>query len=295
MTKTISAFLALAAVLMSPMTANADFTVGTAANDANSIPFGDDNYLDYQQIYSASEFDGPTSIDQLTFFNTIADSGNYSLIPAEFSLYLSTTSVSVGGMSANLDANVGADETLVYSGLPPDNSTSGFGGEFVFDLIAPFSYDPSVGNLLLRVELAGRTSTNAIIFLDRDSSGVTGRSFGNEFGVLANSGSGLVTRFGVSEPRTIAEQLEDLASLVLEVNLQAGISNSLDSKLDTALAALDDNNENNDGAALNSMYAFCSNVEAQRDKKLTDAHASTLIEAANGIIATLDEFAPLCE
>ena len=290
-----SAVVVLVAVLLSPMVANADdFTIGIKSASGNSIPFGTDSYLDYQQVYASSEFEGSTSIDQLTFFNTVSDSGNYSLVPVEFSLYLSTTLVEVGGMSADLAANVGADETLVYSGLPPGNSVSGFGGEFVFDLLVPFLYDPSAGNLLLRVALAGRT-THDLIFLDRDGSGVTGRSFGNEFGVNANSGGGLVTKFGVSEPRTVAEQLEDLASLVLAINLQAGIANSLDTKLTTALTALDDTNESNDGAALNSMYALCNNVEAQRGKKLTDAQANELISAVNEIISTLDEFAPLCE
>jgi len=91
------------------------------------------------------------------------------------------------------------------------------------------------------------------------------------------------------------ELLEDLAQVVLTANLQAGISNALDSKLASALAALDDSNENNDAAALNSMYAFCNSVEAQRGKKLSDMQADTLIEAANAVIVALDEFAPLCE
>lgn len=282
--------------LISPFAVSADITIGTPT-EGNSIPFGSDSYLDYQQVYSSSEFDGPVGIESITFFNTIADSGQYSLSPNNYSLFLSTTSVGVGGMSSDLAANIGADELLVFSGPPPASSVPGFGGEFVFDLLDSFLYDPSAGNLLLRVALDGRIDDDILVFLDQDAAGssVTGRSFGNEFGVLANAGSGLVTKFGIMAPRTIAEQLEDLASLVLEINLQSGISNSLDAKLQTALAALDDTNENNDGAALNSMYAFCSNVEAQRGKKLTNAQADELIGAVNGIISTLDEFAPLCE
>jgi hypothetical protein len=91
------------------------------------------------------------------------------------------------------------------------------------------------------------------------------------------------------------KQISDLANLIMEINLNAGISNSLDGKLDTALGALDDTNTKNDGAALNSMYAFCSSLSAQRGKKLSDDQAGQLIAAANGIIASLDEFAPLCE
>ena len=91
------------------------------------------------------------------------------------------------------------------------------------------------------------------------------------------------------------EQLEDLTSLVVEINLQSGVSNALDSKLNSVIAALDDANENNDGAALNSMYAFCNSVSAQRGKKIDDADADELIAAASAIITTIDEFAPGCE
>lgn len=108
-------------------------------------------------------------------------------------------------------------------------------------------------------------------------------------------GSGPSGQWSVVEPPTPSEQLEDLATLVVDINLQAGISNSLDSKLDATLTALDDTNENNDAAAINSLYAFCSNVEAQRGKKLTVEQADQLIEGANGIISSLDENASLCQ
>ena len=97
------------------------------------------------------------------------------------------------------------------------------------------------------------------------------------------------------EAETLEEQLEALSALIVETNANAGISNALDSKLNRVFAALDDTNENNDGAALNSMYAFCSSIDAQRGKKLTEEQAAQLIEAGNGIISSLDELAPLCE
>jgi len=59
--------------------------------------------------------------------------------------------------------------------------------------------------------------------------------------------------------------------------------------------ALEDANQNNDGAALNSMYALCSSVEAQRGKKLSTEDADTLIIAANAVIASLDEYATPCQ
>lgn len=94
---------------------------------------------------------------------------------------------------------------------------------------------------------------------------------------------------------TVVDQLEELTTLVIDINLEAGVSNSLDSKLNAAIAALDDTNEANDGAALNSLYAFCNSVSAQRGKKISDVQADDLIAAANRIIASIDEFAPGCD
>jgi len=82
--------------------------------------------------------------------------------------------------------------------------------------------------------------------------------------------------------------IEDLALRVAAMNLQNGIENSLDSKLDAALNALDDVNANNDGAACNTLQAFINAVEAQRGNKLTDAQAGQLIAAAQAIQALLD-------
>ena len=74
----------------------------------------------------------------------------------------------------------------------------------------------------------------------------------------------------------------------MTLNLQEGISNSLDSKLESALSALDDLNENNDSSAINSMYAFINSVEAQSGKKISVEDAENLIAIAKAIIANLE-------
>ena len=71
------------------------------------------------------------------------------------------------------------------------------------------------------------------------------------------------------------------------MNLQQGIDNSLDAKLDAALNALDDVNQNNDIAAINSLNALINAVEAQRGNKLTEPQADLLIGDANDIITLL--------
>ena len=78
-----------------------------------------------------------------------------------------------------------------------------------------------------------------------------------------------------------------MIATVEDMNLQQGIDNSLDAKLDSALNALDDVNQNNDVAAINSLNAFKNAVEAQTGGKLTDAQADTLIAEADSIISML--------
>jgi hypothetical protein len=82
--------------------------------------------------------------------------------------------------------------------------------------------------------------------------------------------------------------VEALATTVIEMNLQNGIANSLDSKLDAALNVLLDVNVSNDGAACNSLQAFISSVEAQRGKKITSNQADQLIASAQEIKAILN-------
>jgi probable HAF family extracellular repeat protein len=92
----------------------------------------------------------------------------------------------------------------------------------------------------------------------------------------------------VLTPPDPVELLLGLAQDVIELNLQNGIENSLDAKLDAALGALEDINQNNDVGAINTLQAFINAVEAQRGDKIpNEADADTLIAAAQGIIDIL--------
>ena len=90
-----------------------------------------------------------------------------------------------------------------------------------------------------------------------------------------------------SRASTALDALEALVQQVIDLDLQNGISISLDAKLDTALQAIDDINENNNVAAINSMEAFINAVEAQSGKNITEAQAYDLIDDANAVIAAL--------
>ncbi len=82
-------------------------------------------------------------------------------------------------------------------------------------------------------------------------------------------------------------QIEQLIMEVESLTLQQGISDNLVSKLNAAKRALDDLNENNDGAAVNALGAFINAVEAQRGNKISDIDADALISSAQQIIDLL--------
>jgi sugar lactone lactonase YvrE len=83
--------------------------------------------------------------------------------------------------------------------------------------------------------------------------------------------------------------LERLVFMVMSLNLQHGIENSLDAKLEAARQALVDLNENNDVAAVNALEAFINSVEAQRGDAISEADADRLIAAAQIILNLLVE------
>ncbi|MFC1738697.1 nitrous oxide reductase family maturation protein NosD [Planctomycetota bacterium] len=87
---------------------------------------------------------------------------------------------------------------------------------------------------------------------------------------------------------TPQEMLGELINQVVGLNLQKGIENSLDAKLDAALKALEDINSNNDVAAINTLDAFINAVEAQSGNKISEANANALIATVQAIFAVLE-------
>jgi len=71
-----------------------------------------------------------------------------------------------------------------------------------------------------------------------------------------------------------------LATMVIDLDLPKGISNSLLAKLDAAQKA-------NDSVAINLLQSFIKAVEAQRGNKISEADADVLIAAAQEIIDPL--------
>jgi len=94
------------------------------------------------------------------------------------------------------------------------------------------------------------------------------------------SGSRRIRRVG-----PLFSLVDALTEIVTDLDLPAGLENSLISKLDTALKGLEDVNENNDVAAINALQAFINSVAAQQGEKISEALADALIGEANQIIA----------
>ena len=93
-----------------------------------------------------------------------------------------------------------------------------------------------------------------------------------------------VSVFSTQQEPTPAELTENLIDKLNALNLPKGVSNALLGKLETALAAI---NQNNDITAVAALTNFIDQVRAQRGKKIPAATADELIADAQAIIAKL--------
>ena len=91
-----------------------------------------------------------------------------------------------------------------------------------------------------------------------------------------------VQKFAVCDPTTLIGQVEAL-------NLQNGISNSLDAKLANAVKAHDNVNQNNHIAAINKLQAFINEVEAQSRNHIPNGRTDALIATAQQLIDLLTQ------
>ena len=95
--------------------------------------------------------------------------------------------------------------------------------------------------------------------------------------------------FTIAEPEEPLEMLAELGEMVEELGLSKGIENSLLAKVEAAIGVLEDDNEKNDGAAVNVLGAFINAVEAQTGKKIPELQAAALIAEAAVIIEALED------
>lgn len=204
-------FSAQATVIVAP---NANATTEGISN--NLIPFDlGTTGLRYQQRTSASEFgvlSDPSHITATAFrrdasFTRPTFDFNYSSI----TLGLSTLTTS---LTNNFAANRGSDFTVVYSGslnVSVPGVTSGIGPnpfDFVISFQTPFLYDPSQGDLLWEFQNFGTFSDISQLILDYipSTTPILDRLWASSptatTGALQSSG--LVTRFTIPEPTSLA-------------------------------------------------------------------------------------------
>jgi PEP-CTERM motif len=187
----IFAPLLLCISLLCAVPAFADQTIGLPADTNNCFPFGCAYDGEYQQVYTASAFSGPITITNLEFFNTFANSGATSMNSGTWTIYLSTTSADWNSLSPTFSSNIGADNTMVFSGNLSQPWT--FPDTLHINLTTPFTYTPGSGNLLMDVVVSGANDTGGTIGFDaNDVNSIMGRVYN---GGVTDFGSGLVTDF----------------------------------------------------------------------------------------------------
>jgi hypothetical protein len=121
-----------------------------------------------QQVYGASQFpDSPILIKELRFRpGTPPYGGVFSATITNIQINLSTTTNNPDGLSTTFANNIGADNTIVYSGsLSISSSYTGDDtgprdNDIVVRLQTPFIYDPAKGNLLLDIHHFSNDSGN---------------------------------------------------------------------------------------------------------------------------------------
>jgi hypothetical protein len=217
MTKATPSFMypliALCALCFAALPASAGLVVGLPADTNNSFPFGSAYAGEYQQVYTSSVFSGPVLITSLAFYNTEYDSGATSMTSGLWTISLSTTSANWNALSTTPSANIGSNNTVVFSGNL--SQPWAFEDTLLITLTTPFHYDPTpTGNLLMDVEVSGASAPGGILFLDANNENtVMGRLYeygGTPGGGIGRTyGYGLVTGFGtggatIPEPASFA-------------------------------------------------------------------------------------------
>ena len=212
--------LIVCAVGLTAMRASADGTlIANSPADSgtgNCYPFGCPYDAEYQQVYANSQFTvGTFTITKLVFYNTQRNGGAATLTSGTWTISLSTTSATPATLSPTFAANIGADNRQVFSGNL--SQPWAFGNTLTITLSTPFTYNPSLGNLLMDVVASGTSAPNGNVYFDaRVGSGtgsVTTRDFCfNGMGCTTGSldvGYGLVTGFtyGTAVPTPAASTL----------------------------------------------------------------------------------------
>lgn len=178
--------------LLAAAPASANIIVGGPATTNNIYPFGNYSNQQYQQLYGSSDFTAPITITGVQFFNTVFNDPYAQLPTGTFNFYLSTTSVTTTTLSSVYSANIGVNNTLVYSGSISQPWT--FGDTLTVNFSSPFTYSPLQGNLLLDITTSVFSLLHPVPF-DASNSSAYSRAYTYNGLNYVNIGYGLVTGF----------------------------------------------------------------------------------------------------
>jgi hypothetical protein len=144
-----AAACSLTLILQMGASADADVILGAPGNGANAFPFVVYNggmTSEYQQAYAAADFSGPITITGLSFFAAPQIGGGTVTIQGTYTISLAYSANPVGSLSSTFANNIGANFTTIFSGQSTQS-----GVNITFPASTPFTYDPSMGPLLLDV------------------------------------------------------------------------------------------------------------------------------------------------
>ncbi len=212
--------LLLAACALLCGTVFADITVGIG-DTGNCYPFMCNDSgtnvgqsIDYQQVYTSTAFSGSTTINSLTFYFAPQFGGNPVAIGGTYTFEWGYADFgTVNNLSTNLAGNYISGPHVLGSVTIPSGGVSD-NPSITFNGFAPFTYDPTLGNLLLEIvvtnqDIVPNGSGNGYNQAD-DTGTVTSRAYClTNFGCFADS-VGLVTTFGTGAP-----SVPEPASLIL--------------------------------------------------------------------------------
>ncbi len=200
-------YLALALAAAASLGSAANALVIGSNNNGNCQPFACNDSgtatgqsFHYQQIYSASAFDGAGVIDALTFFSWAAIPAT-KVLDGTYTVTLSTTTAALGSSYA---ITALSNTASFFTG----NLGGAFDGSFTIDG-ANYAYDPAAGNLLLDIVVTNQDNirNNMQGYFQADYTGTqTSRAVDTGNGVFSGGGA-LVTGFSfavVPEPQAWA-------------------------------------------------------------------------------------------
>jgi hypothetical protein len=273
--------------------------------DQDGIPF-DDSLLGFGNLYTSLAWD---LTPYVTLTLPITDEGTYSTLSGSWADGY-TTAFSPSGWRGALSRT---ELVEVYA------STTDVAFEWITILCAPQLVDASGAPLpdavllmptILPAWSPGITYSLPVTDGGSEISGVYADGYDIDVRPVGSSGIAEILAFeampsgqlqpqwfeigsilyGMScqEPQGPADLMAELVADIKALNLDSGISNSLDAKLSNAVKALEDMNENNDVAATNKLMAFIHEVQAQAGSKIPQEDADALIAQAQAIVELIN-------